>query len=198
MRIDIITVFHNDNNYQQHNELFTAIRAHEPRGGYNLIGIDNRTTNRGFALACNLGAFYHAYRPSPIIGFLNPDSHIRGPFIDAVHDALSGHVVITGCRFNKPQRELDLWGVWDWVCGAAMFVDRGWFRGVGGFDEQFVWGWDDSDLIRQAQRDHKACRSIALPIEHRSPDVDLPEDAAYKRFHFDRGQKRYFQKWQRR
>lgn len=197
MRIDIVTVFHNEANYTQHNDLFDAIRKHEPRGGYNLIGVDNRTTNRGFSAACNLGAFYHRYQPSPIIGFLNPDSTIRGPFIDTVQATLTAPVVITGCRFNKPQHELKMWGVQDWVCGAAMFVDRTWFRTVNGFDEQFVWGWDESDLIRQAQRDHKTCRSIDLPIDHRSPEINSPQDSAYKRFHFDRGQQRFFRKWRR-
>jgi GT2 family glycosyltransferase len=194
MRADLITVFHNATNYEQHCQLQDAIAAHEPTGGYRFIAVDNRTTNRGFAKACNLGAL-HAGGDAPIIGFLNPDVIIEGPFLDAVERTLDDRTVITGARFGKPQRELDIWGVRDWVCGAALFVQRRWFQSVGGFDEQFVWSFEETDLIRRAETDGWQVRSILLPIRHESPAENSPEDAQYKQLHFSRGQQRYYRKW---
>jgi GT2 family glycosyltransferase len=196
MRADIVTVFHNQTNHAQHLGLFDAIRSHEPAGDFRLIAVDNRVTNRGFAAACNLGAL-HPKATAPIVGFLNPDVTVTGPFLDAVAAALVDDVVITGCRFGKPQRELAIWGVRDWVCGAAFFVRRPWFQGVGGFDTQFVWSHEETDLIRQAQQAGLAVRSIDLPLQHRSPDVDEPADVYYKRYHFEQAQRRFFSKWGR-
>jgi GT2 family glycosyltransferase len=194
-RVDIVTVFHNDTNFRQHQELFEAIRKHEPDGGYSVTAIDNRENNRGFAVACNLGAF-QAGATAPIVGFLNPDATVHGPFIDTVASTLDATVVITGCRFGKPQRELKLWGVKDWVCGAALFVSRSWFTDVGGFDEQFIWS-HELDLIRRAESQGRHCRSIPLPINHHSPDIDTPEDAAYKQRHFQQAAYNYQRKWNR-
>lgn len=194
MRADLVTVFHNEVNHAQHLQLRDAIAHYEPAGGYRFIAVDNRTTNRGFARACNLGAL-HAGGTAPILGFLNPDTIIDGPFLDPVAVALDTRTVITGCRFGKPDRELKIWGVRDWVCGAALFVRRHWFTAVGGFDEQFTWAWEESDLIRQAQDQGYQCRSINLPIRHQSPAQDTPEDARYKQFNFTRGQQRFYRKW---
>jgi GT2 family glycosyltransferase len=193
-RVDLVTVFHNATNLAQHADLFDDIRRVEPAGGYRLIAVDNRTTNRGFAPACNLGAF-HPTADAPIIGFVNPDLQVRGPFLDAVEAALSDEVVITGARFGKPERELGFWGVRDWVCGAALFVSRRWFRSTRGFDEQFVWGWEETDLIRRAERDGLRCRSIPLPFQHSSPAADSDQDSTYKRYHFERGSRRFYAKW---
>lgn len=194
MRADLITVFHNDINHAQHLQLRDAIATHEPGGGYRFIAIDNRSNNRGFAKACNLGAFHDAGK-APIIGFLNPDTIIDGPFLDRVQAALDDHTVITGCRFEKPDRELKIWGVNNWVCGAALFVQRAWFTSVGGFDEQFTWSHEETDLIRQAQTQGFQCQPINLPVRHQSPAVDDAQDARYKQFHFTRSAQRYFRKW---
>lgn len=193
-RIDIVTVFHNEKNFAQSLELSRSVTKHETDGGYRLIGVDNRRKNRGFAQACNLGAF-HPTADAPIIGFLNPDLVVAGPFIDLVEQTLVRPVVITGHRFDKPQRELDLWGLRNWVCGAALFVERTWFLSVGGFDPQFVWSFEESDLIRQAEMTGLACKALPLPFEHRSPDEDTLEDAAYKRLHFAQAHDRYYRKW---
>ena len=196
-RADIVTVYHNATNYELHQQLFAAITYHEPKGGLRLIGVDNRVNNRGFARACNLGAF-HPNADAPIIGFLNPDVIVEGPFVDAVAEALKPPVVITGARFGKPKWELDVWGVRDWVCGAAFFVEREWFTRTGGFDMQFVWGWEETDLIRRAEKQGMVCRSIPLPLQHQSPSSDSIIDSSYKRFHFEQGQRRFFTKWGRR
>lgn len=196
MKIDIVTVYHNEDNYLLHGRLRESLAMHEPDGGYRFIAVDNREHNRGFARACNLGAL-HPDHDAPIIGFLNPDVRVKGAFIDEVEGILTDSVVITGCRFGKPRYELNIWGVDDWVCGAALFVRRDWFKSVGGFDEQFTWAWEETDLIRQAEVAHLRCRSIVLPIEHESPAKDSPADTAYKRYHFDQGAKRFARKWGR-
>lgn len=194
LRADLVTVFHNEQNHEQHLQLKHSIRAHEPIGGFRLIAVDNRSTNRGFAKGCNHGAFQQG-ADAPIIGFLNPDTTVSGPFIDKVRATLTDRCVITGCRFGKPKQELDIWGVDDWVCGAALFVRRNWFTAIGGFDEQFVWGWEETDLIRQAQAAGLRCRSIPLPITHASPSQDTDADSRYKHFHFSRGRQRFYAKW---
>ena len=195
LRADFVTVYHNETNYEQHKDLRRALEKYEPNG-YTFIGVDNRKNNRGFGVGCNVGAFTQG-ATAPIIGFLNPDTEVHGPFLHKVESALIHPVVITGCRFGKPESELRLWGVTDWVCGAAMFVSRKWFTSVNGFDPQFVWGWDETDLIRRAQVQGLRCQSIDLPIMHASPTQNSAEDTLYKQFHFNRGSQRFYSKWSR-
>jgi GT2 family glycosyltransferase len=197
IRADLVTVFHNDENYQLHLKLFDAIKRIETSGGFQLIGVDNRRNNRGFAAACNLGAF-HPQAKAPMIGFLNPDVEIDGPFIHQASAGLHDKVVITGCRFDKPENELRAWGVRNWVCGAAFFVERQWFASVGGFDERFVWSWEETDLVRQAEAQGLACSPIHLPIRHQQATTNTDEDAAYKRYYFNQGEQRYRAKWRKR
>ncbi|QBQ74850.1 rhamnosyltransferase [Caudovirales GX15bay] len=192
IRADLITIFHNEVNHQQHETLLADLRRHEY--GFRFLAVDNRANNRGFAAGCNLAAF-HPKATAPIIGFLNPDVAVAGPFLEVVRGVLDDTTVITGCRFGKPQRELSIWGVHDWVCGAALFVDRAWFRKAGGFDTRFVWSHEETDLIRRAQQDGRRCRSISLPISHKSPETDAPRDVAYKRHHFAKAQRLYIKKW---
>lgn len=160
-----------------------------------MVGVDNRVNNRGFAIGCNFGAFAEGV-DAPLIGFLNPDVAIKGPFMDAVAEAFRDpSVVIAGNRFGKPQRELDLWGCRNWVCGAAMFVRRTWFTEVGGFDERFVWSHEETDLIRQAQAAGRTVRELDLPIEHDSPEDNPPEDVAYKVKWMKAGSVMFKEKW---
>lgn len=193
-RIDIVTVFHNETNRAQATQLVNDVQRHEPDGDITFSLVDNRVHNRGFARGCNLGAFHPEAR-SPIIGFLNPDTQVEGPFIDKVTGVLNEKVVITGCRFGKPALELRIWGVQDWACGATFFVKRDWFTRVGGFDEQFEWSFEETDLIRTAEKDGFVCRSQDLPLRHDSPKQDTAKDAAYKRHHFVRSQRRFNRKW---
>jgi GT2 family glycosyltransferase len=192
IQADLITVYHNDTNYQQHRELLAMLEKHERN--YRMFAVDNREKNRGFAAACNLAAF-HPEASAPVIGFLNPDVQIHGPFLAKVRSVLQDHVVITGCRFGKPDRDLAWWGVKDWVCGAALFVNRRWFTSVTGFDLQFVWSHEETDLIRRAEAEDLVCHSVRLPITHTSPASDSPEDTAYKHRQFVQAQKRYYRKW---
>lgn len=215
MFCDIVTVVHNDTNKALAKRMLGQLDLWEgpqpeleftdeievvrkPRPRFTATVVDNSEFNRGFAGGCNFGAL-NARLYAPIIGFLNPDVCIDGPFIDIVrHVFMDDNVVITGERFRKPEAELRVWGVNDWVCGAAMFVRRDWFVARGGFDPQFVWGWEETDLIRQAQADGKICRSVRLPITHSSPDNNSAKDAEYKNKHFERGAVLFRRKWEKR
>lgn len=195
VRMDLVTVFHNERNYKEHLQLERDLLNQHPYRGFRFIAVDNRITNRGFAPACNLGATFGS---APIIGFINPDARVFGQFMLEVIGALAAQkVVITGPRYDKPQRELNLWGVRDWVCGAAFFVKRYFFQDVNGFDEHYLWSFEETDLIRTAESMGYKCKSRALPIDHSSPDIDLPEDEQFKRRQFALSQKYYYSKWSR-
>ncbi len=191
---DVVSVYHRDAAYNDFRVLAAQIEQFETDVPYTLIGVDNRIKNVGFAKGCNQGA---AQGDAPYLAFLNPDSVVYGPFMQRVIDVFDTdpNVVITGCRFGKSDRELRIWGCRDWVCGAAMMVRRTFWEQVGGFDEQFVWGFEESDLIRQAQQLGRQVKSIEFPIFHQSPDQDTPEDARYKQKWFTVGAERFYTKW---
>jgi GT2 family glycosyltransferase len=190
--MDVVTVFHNERNHSQHLDLCRAVERWEG-DRVNIVTVDNRVENRGFARACNVGA---KEGTAPCLGFLNPDAVVLGPFVDQVVETLRNPgVVITGCRFDKPAHELRIWGCRDWVCGSAMFVWRDWFHTVGGFHEGYVWGWEETDLVRQAEKEGLLVRSLALPITHQSPATETLEDAAYKRRHFEDGARLFRARW---
>jgi GT2 family glycosyltransferase len=157
---------------------------------------DNSSNNIGFAAGCNFGAQKGS---APVIGFLNPDVEIQGCFIDKILDVFesNSNVVITGENFGKLRWEYESWGCKEWVCGAAFFVRRNWFESVGGFDRRFIWSWEESDLICQAQVMNKLVKPIELPIDHQSPTNDSEQDSEYKSLHFNRGAKLFRQKWGR-
>jgi GT2 family glycosyltransferase len=189
--IDIVTVYHNETNKAQANELYDRLCDIEI--DFTFFAHSNREKNLGFAKGCNIGA---SKGNSPIIGFLNPDVTVQGPFIKKVEKTLSQeNVVITGCRFNKPDFELKLWGVKQWVCGAVFFVLRDWFELLGGFDERYVWSHEETDFIRQTELRNKIIKPIELPIEHASPDQDSFRDQSYKQKHFHQAQIEYAKKW---
>lgn len=189
--IDVVTVFHNQAYKNMAEEMSESLFRHEP-DRVTLTMVDNSVVNRGFSAACNLGAKGGS---ADIVGFINPDAIIEGTFVQKVYNSLSDIIVITGCRYDKPDREVKIWGLQDWVCGAAFFVRRDWFEKVGGFDERYSFCFEESDLIKQAELEHKRCKSIDLPIRHDSPDYNSPEDAAYKQYWFNKGAKIYKEKW---
>lgn len=193
-RMDVVTVFHSEKAYRDHLELTSLIARYEAKGGWQMIGVDNRVTNRGFAAGCNLGAFDERAN-APVIGFINPDAIVTAAFMDDVMAAMRDGAVIAGPNFGKTPEEIRSWGLRTWVCGAAFFVNREWFTEVGGFDEQFVWAWEETDLCRRAEQQRRKITNLRLPIEHDSPDENTPEEAAYKNEHFDRGAILYRRKW---
>ena len=190
--IDIITVIHTDRNRTQAGDMLAQLKE-QADGPFRAFIVDNSTNNRGFGPACNLGAKEGS---APILGFLNPDCKIFGPFIgDVISVFENPRVVIAGNRFGKPQEEVDSWGLQRWVCGAAAFFRRSWFEQVGMFDEQFVWGWEESDLIMRAQRTEMGVLELNLPIHHESPADDTDEDREYKRHWLNQGWLLYRHKW---
>lgn len=190
--IDIVTVVHNDKNKALADRMIEQVRIHH-QDLCRVIVVDNSVINRGFARACNEGA---AKGDAPVIGFLNPDVTVHGVFIPQVYEAMhDDRVVITGNRYGKPDHELRIWGVADWVCGATMFVRRDFWTRVKGFDERFVWSYEETDLIRRAEKLGYITRPIALPIKHASPNDDNAVDTAYKAKWFEESQRRYIKKW---
>lgn len=184
--IDIVTVPHNDINTAETEALFAALHAAHP-AQLTLIAVSNRRINRGFAKACNMGA---GYGRSPIVGFLNPDVVIQNDsWVGQVVRALERdpHLMVVGNRFGKPANELRHWGVTQWVCGAVMFVRRTWWEHLGGFDEQFVWSWEETDFVRRTEQAGYGVADLKLPIAH----AVQGENTDYKREHFDRGRKLY-------
>lgn len=191
--MDIVTVYHNNVNLAQADQLWTDLRQYEDPGKFRFYAHSNVRENLGFAKGCNVGA---AKGDSEFIGFLNPDVEVRGRFIDLVEEILRlPDVVITGCRFNKPQVELDEWGVKEWVCGAAFFVRRDWWVELGGFDERYVWSHEETDFIRQTEARKKKILPAELPIKHASPTSDSSRDRQYKEVHFAEASKAYREKW---
>ena len=193
--LDIVTVHHNETNAAQAQELHDAIEAVEPEG-WRFISVDNSAINRGFAGGCNWGAF-HPQATAPYIAFINPDVEVTGPFIRRALGVFNSQpkVVITGCRYGKSDRELAIWGVRDWVCGAAFFVRRSWFTEVGGFHEGYVWSWEETDLVKQAEAGGFIVRSKELGLLHASPSQDSEEDARYKERNFELGRRLYARRW---
>lgn len=193
MAIDIVTVIHNEANALLAESLYESLLKHEDPDRFTFTIHDNRVENVGFAKGCNIGA---SKGRSDIIGFLNPDTEVHGPFIDKVEYMLSFEAIpVTGCRFNKPDSHLKEWGVRDWVCGAAFFTRRRHFELLGGFDEGFVWSFEETDFIRRTEGLGLRVVPTKLPLAHSSPLDDSPEDTAYKEKYFALAKQRYKEKW---
>lgn len=189
--IEIVTVFHNPQNRDQSEELAAAVTRWEP--GIPVHRVDNTRFNRGFAKGCNLGA---SWCSAPIVGFLNPDTEVRGRFAHPVLEQFQDpQVTIVGERFGKLDQEIRAWGCKDWVCGAAFFVRRDWFFEQGGFDTRYVMYWEETDLIRQAEEQGRKVRSIRLPLRHSSPTDETERDRRFKQYHFDRSAALFAEKW---
>lgn len=191
--IDIVTVPHRPETRVLAERMLSVVAALEPTACRILV--DNIPVNRGFAAGCNLGA---AQGTAPIIGFLNPDTIVNGPFLADVKTVfMDDSVVITGNRFGKPQHELDVWGCKDWVCGATFFVRRDFWEAEGGFDEQFWLYFEETDLIRRAQMAGKRTQSRELLLAHASPSDDPETDVTLKHYWFSVSGQRFYRKWPR-
>ena len=190
--LDIVTVPYTPLNHIQARDLIQAVRE---RYAFTVccVSVSNRVHNRGFAKGCNLGA---ANCNAPIIGFLNPDVTIEGPWLETVVSAFEDpDLVIAGNGFNKPANELRYWRVSTFICGAVFFVRRTWFTHVGGFDEGYVWSHEELDLIKRAETTGLGVRELNLPISHASPVSDTDDVSEYKRTNFEAGRQYYRAKW---
>jgi hypothetical protein len=192
---DVVVVYHSETNYQQHLVVVDRLRQHA-EGPYNLYVHDNSQDNIGFGPACNIEVAKGHY---PFIALLNPDCWVEGPFFGIVLDVFADpRIKITGGNFNKNPVEIKDWGCKDWVCGAAMFVRRDWWNEMGGFDPQFVWSHEETDLIRRSETAGGVVKSLGpeeLPILHSSPAIESPEDSAYKQYWMGEGARRFHEKW---
>lgn len=191
--MDIITVSHNETNERQADAMLNSVECLEEPGSVELIHISNRKENRGFAKACNLGV---SAGTSQYIGFLNPDCMIGGPFVSDTIRVLESGVSVTGCRFNKPDSHLREWGVKEWVCGAAFFTTRKHFEALGGFDERFVWSFEETDFIRRTEEAGGVVMPGHFTIKHHhNQRDDMPEDLVYKEREFALAKVAYNDKW---
>lgn len=198
--IDVVTVFYNEKTKRQTEQLFVRIaELHDPEvTPFSLVAVDNTVENRGFSKACNLGA---KEGNGEILAFINPDVEIDGPFLGVVEQefAKDAALQITGCRFDKPKEVLDTWRLPDWICGATFFVRRSWFGDLGGFDERYVWSFEETDMLQATFRrlGPHAVKSIRLPVRHESPDPEFEslEVVLYKHYHLQRGWRLYREKW---
>lgn len=190
--IDIVTVFHNEKNKKQSEELQESLSNFES-DRFSFYSHSNMENNIGFAAGCNAAA---SLGTSPYVGMLNPDVVVFGPFIDKVVDTLSPNVVkITGMDFDKPKFEQRIWKVKNWVCGAVFFTTREWWETLGGFDERFVWSHEETDFIRHTESKGFHCQPIKLPMHHASPTDDIDVDIEYKKLNFDLSNEAYRKKW---
>lgn len=191
--IDIVAVYHNKKNQNQTIQLKKDIDRYD-EGKYVLYPHSNIEDNIGFGPACNIEAFKGS---NEIIGFLNPDVTVKGPFVEMVEKALLAHpdYKIAGKSYNKPKIELKIWGVKSWVCGAVFFVKRDWFEKLGGFDPRFEWSHEETDFIRTTEKKGGAILDLNIPIDHASPIDDNKIDKEYKIRKFAEAQYQYEQKW---
>lgn len=193
---DIVTVVHNDKNKSQAADLLDSIHQYMTYD-CNVFIEDNSVDNLGFAKACNIGA---AKGTEPVVAFINPDCVINGDFMTPIMNTFIDidKCMITGGNFNKNPVEISGWGCKDWVCGAAMFVWRNFWIESGGFDEQFVWAYEETDLIRRCESMGYVVKSLPpseLPILHSSPAEDSKEDSEYKSYWMAESGSRFWRKW---
>lgn len=196
--MDLITIEYSTLNEIQIDTLKADLEKYE-KDNYRLIIHDNTTENVGFAKGSNLGA---EQATTDIIGFINPDVAVNGPFIGIVEQRFADDpdLAITGCAFRPdPQGDYARVGLSNWVCGAAFFVRRDWFLAQGGFDERFVWSWEETDLCLQATKQRLKIEPIdhLLPLVHYGtpPGVQSQADLEYKQFWLREGERLFKEKW---
>jgi len=159
--------------------------------------IDNTHINRGFARGCNLGAWIE---DGDIIAFLNPDIHLVPGWADETMAAFAAddNLVICGPRLDDgypwPRVSKATNGISEWVCGACYFVRRDWFESVGGFDERYVFSFEETDLCRQAEEAGRRVASVNVD----NPTVKhIRHDTPFHSEQFFIASAQYKEKWDR-
>lgn len=194
---DVIIVHHNDANFNQHLVVLDRLKQYAD-APYELFIADNSVNNVGFSRACNIES---AKGYNPFIALLNPDVWIEGPFFEIILSVFSDpRIKVTGANNNKNPVEIHGWGLNDWVCGAQFFVRRDWWDELHGFDEQFVWAYEETDFCRRTEALGGIVKSLTpeeLPILHSSPPdhMETEVDLAYKQYWMGEGGRRYAAKW---
>lgn len=118
--------------------------------------------NLGFAKACNQGT---SLGEAEIIVFLNTDVELSDGWLEGVLAAFEDpEVAIAGSQQVKPDGQLSRYT--NFISGACLAVRRDWFESVGGFDEQFFFGYDDLDLSYRAVLDGRKYVTTEPAIVH--------------------------------
>lgn len=172
--------------------------------------------NVGFGKAANVGV---AKARGKIVGFLNPDTVWQRPMLEELirvfQESESQKVVglrlidVMGQReafsqgaaprlglllqdnlfFTRESSDLSV----EWVSGAALFMERPFFRELGGFDEQFFLYFEDVDLCLRARKSGATILSDHhFSLVHQG-GKSFASREAQKRF-FYLSQQRYYEK----
>lgn len=179
-----------------------ALAAIAARYGADVI---TNKTNRGFGAACNIGA---ATGSTPYLFFLNPDAALTTGCLDMLHAALVANPDAGGASprvldgkgriaFRRRSRLLPKSAHWSGppptgdavvplLNGAAMFVPRASFDGIGGFDEAIFLYHEDDDLSLRLARKYGPLHHIhSAVVTHAegSSTARTPATAAFKARH---------------
>jgi len=178
MKVDIVIPSYNTLPLLQ--GLIIQIEATAPQASY--VVVDNGSTdgthewlmeqvdvasvlneeNTGFAKACNQGA---AAGEAEIVLFLNTDIELSQGWLEGVLDAFDDpDVAIAGAEQMKPDGQPSRYT--NFISGACCAVRRDWFESVGGFDEQFFFGYDDLDLSYRAVLDGRKFVTTEPAVVH--------------------------------
>lgn len=192
--IDVVTVWHKDDYRVLAEAVGTALKKFgEPHAFHT---VDNSPAgSRSFSAACNEGARAGS---ADLILFLNPDVEIEAPFLGILEEQFDADPSLGVCgeRFGKPASSWrTVWGCADWVCGACMCVRRSTWDKIGGFDEAYSWGWEETDFIREVQLLGQFTKSIPLPVRHGHAWDDSEEDLAVKRDGLNKGSVLFKSRW---
>ncbi len=133
--------------------------------------------NLGFAKACNQGAWAGERE---IIVFLNTDIKLVDGWLEGLLAAFDDEeVVLAG---NQLVRENGNYQRYDFIAGACCAARRDWFTEVGGYDEQFFFGYEDVDLSWQARLEGKRIVTVKEPrLVHLGASSHTEATAVYVR-----------------
>lgn len=162
-------------------------------------------TNRGFGAACNAGA---ATQSTPYIFFLNPDAHLHKGCLEQLLTAMQEHPEASAASprvldgrgrpaFRRRSRLLPKSAYWSGqppmedaevplLNGAALFVPRAHFEGVGGFDEEIFLYHEDDDLSLRLSQRYGPLRHVhdsVVTHAEGSSTARTPTTAAFKAWH---------------
>lgn len=117
--------------------------------------------NRGYATAANQGA---AKGAAEFIGFLNTDVILVDGWLDGVMLAFEDADVVAVTpemvdADGEPYRH-------DYINGACLVVRRGFFEAIGGFDDEFTFGHDDTDFTFRVEEAGRRWTKSTPAITH--------------------------------
>jgi GT2 family glycosyltransferase len=187
-----------DNASTDHEALATLAARHGAK-------VVTNATNRGFGVACNIGA---AVGDSTYLFFLNPDAQLAEGSLEQLRTALQIHPEASAASprvldgrgrpaFRRRSRLLPKSAHWSGPApvvdaqvpllnGAAMFVPRAQFDGIGGFDEAIFLYHEDDDLSLRLAKAYGPIRHVhGATVTHAEGNSSprTPATAAFKAYH---------------